>query len=123
MGGGGGGGGGVCVCVCVCGGGGGGDIGLTQCVDPCWPREENDFTLMMTSSNGKFFRVTGHLCGEFTGHRRIPHTNPVTRRFDVFFDLRLNKRLSKQSWGWSFETSSRPLWRHCNVSEKNLCHH
>ena len=33
---------------------------------------------------------------------------------DVFFDLRLNKRLSKQSWGWWFETLSRPLWRHCN---------
>ena len=26
----------------------------------------------------------------------------------------LNKRLSKQSWGWWFETSSRLLWRHCN---------
>ena len=31
-----------------------------------------------------------------------------------FFDLRLNKRLSKQSWGWWFETLSRPLWRRCN---------
>ena len=30
--------------------------------------------------------------------------SPVTRSFDVFFDLRLNKRLSKQSWGWWFET-------------------
>ena len=29
---------------------------------------------MMTSSNGNIFRVTGHLCGEFTGPRRIPHT-------------------------------------------------
>ena len=38
---------------------------------------------------------------------------PVTRRFD-FYDLCLNKRLSKQSWGWRFETPSRPLWRHCN---------
>ena len=38
---------------------------------------------------------------------------PVTRSFGVFFDLRLNKRLSKQSWGWWFETLSRPLWRHC----------
>ena len=38
----------------------------------------------------------------------------VTQSFDVFFDLRLNKRLSKQSWGWWFETPSRPLWRHCN---------
>ena len=29
---------------------------------------------MMTSSNGNIFRVTGHLCGEFTCHRWIPHT-------------------------------------------------
>ena len=29
---------------------------------------------MMTSSNGNIFRVTGHLCGEFTGHRWIPRT-------------------------------------------------
>ena len=42
--------------------------------------------------------------------------SPVTRSFDVFFDLHLNKRLSKQSWGWWFETHSRSLWRHCNES-------
>ena len=29
----------------------------------------------------------------------------------------LNKRLSKQLWGWWFETLSRPLWRHCNGSD------
>ena len=29
---------------------------------------------MMTSSNGNIFRVTGLLCGEFTGRRCIPHT-------------------------------------------------
>ena len=45
---------------------------------------------MMTSSNGNTFRVTGHLCGEFTGHRWIPHTRPVTLSFDVFFDLHPN---------------------------------
>ena len=45
----------------------------------------------------------------------FPHKWPVTRSFDVFFDLRLNKRLSKQSWGWWFETLSCPLWRHCNA--------
>ena len=28
---------------------------------------------MMTSSNGNIFRVAGPLCGEFTGHRWIPH--------------------------------------------------
>ena len=47
----------------------------------------------------------------------FPSQRPVTRSFDVFFDLRLNKRLSKRSWGWWFETLSHPLWRHCNVSE------
>ena len=67
---------------------------------------------MMTSSNGNIFRVTGHLCGEFTG--QLPTQRPVTWSFDVFFDLRLNKRLSKQSWGWWFETLSRPLLRHRN---------
>ena len=40
---------------------------------------------------------------------------PMTRSFDVFFDLRLNKRLSKESWGWWFEMLLRPLWRHCNA--------
>ena len=46
--------------------------------------------------------------GEFHSQR------PVTGTFDVFIYLRLNKRLCKQSWGWWFETSSRPLLRHCN---------
>ena len=45
----------------------------------------------------------------------FPAQRPVTRSFDVFYDLRLNKRLSKQSWGWWFETLSCPLWRHFNV--------
>ena len=30
----------------------------------------------------------------------LPAQRPVTRSFHVFFDLRLNKSLSKQSWGW-----------------------
>ena len=42
----------------------------------------------------------------------FPSQRPVTRSFGVSFDLRLNKRFSKQSWGWCFETPSRPLWRH-----------
>ena len=43
-----------------------------------------------------------------------PHKWPVTRSFDVFFYLSLNKRFCKQSWGWWFETLSRSFWRHCN---------
>ena len=50
----------------------------------------------------------------------LPAQRPVTRSFDVFFDLRLNKRLIKQSWGWWFKTLSRRLWRHCNARELNL---
>ena len=71
---------------------------------------------MMTSPNGNIFRVTGPLCGEFTGPGpgEFPTQKPVTRSFDVFFDLRLNKRLSKQPGGWWFETLSWSLWCHCN---------
>ena len=44
----------------------------------------------------------------------FPAQRPVTRSFDVFFDLCPNKRLGKQSWGWWFDTPSLSLWRHCN---------
>ena len=63
----------------------------------------------------KYFFVLLGLCagnspdtGEFTAQKL------VTRSFDVSFDLRLNKRLRKQSWGWWFETPSHSLWRYCN---------
>ena len=55
---------------------------------------------MMTSSNGNIFRFIGPLC---------PAQMTVTRSFDVFFHLRLNKRLSKQSWGWRFENYCDPV--------------
>ena len=51
--------------------------------------------------------------GEFSAQR------PVTRGFDVFFDLRLNKRLSKQLWGWWFETLSHQLWRYGSESKQS----
>ena len=54
------------------------------------------------------------VAGEF------PIQRPVTRSFDVFFHLCLNKRLSKQSRGWWFETPSHPLWRRFN--EPMICH-
>ena len=44
----------------------------------------------------------------------FPAQRPVTRSFDVLFDLHLNKQLSEQSWDWWFETPSRLLWRHDN---------
>ena len=60
-----------------------------------------------------FFRVTGHLCGEFTGQRRILDTKVSDAELWNFLDLSPNKRLSKQSWGRWFETPSRLLWRQC----------
>ena len=64
---------------------------------------------MMTSSNGNIVRVTGHLCGEFTGPRWIPHTKASDAEL---WCLLWSKRLSKQSWGWWFETLSHSLRRH-----------
>ena len=61
------------------------------------------------------FSALQALCGwnsPVTGE--FPAQSPVTRSFDVFFDLCLNKRLSKQSWRCWFETPSRSLWRHSN---------
>ena len=40
---------------------------------------------MMTSSNRNIFRVIGHLCGEFTGHRWIPHTKASDAELWCFF--------------------------------------
>ena len=66
---------------------------------------------IMTSSNGNIFRVTGPLCGESTDHRGFPSQR---RSFVVFFDRRLNKRLSKQRRRQWLETPSCSLWRHWN---------
>ena len=52
----------------------------------------------------------------------FPSQRPVTRSFDVFLDLCLNKRLSKQSWGWGIEMLPCPLWRHCHVTASSAAH-
>ena len=70
-----------------------------------WRHQMEAFSALLTLCAGNS-RITGE----------FPSQRPVTRSFDVFCDLRLNKPLSKQSWGWWFETPSRSLWRHCNDS-------
>ena len=63
----------------------------------------------------KTFSVVLALCaGNSPVTGEFPTQRPVTRSFDAFFDLRLNKRSNKQLWGCWFETPSRPLWRHSN---------
>ena len=69
---------------------------------------------MMASSNRNIFRVTGHLCGEFTGHRWFPRTKASGAALWCSLWSALDKRLSKRWWG--FETPSRPLWRHVMTS-------
>ena len=66
-----------------------------------WRHQMETFSALLTICAGN-----SPVPGEF------PTQRPVTRSFDVFFDLRLNKRLGKQSWGWWLGTLSRPLWRH-----------
>ena len=68
-----------------------------------WGHEMETFSTLLAICAGN-----SPVPGEFPAQR------PVTQSFDVYFDLRPNKRLSKQTWGWWSETPPRPLWRHCN---------
>ena len=61
-----------------------------------------------------FSTLLAHFAGNSLVTGEFPSQRPVTRSFDVSFDLRLNKRLSKQAWCWWFETPSCSLWRHFN---------
>ena len=79
---------------------------LTICARIAWWRHQMEtFSALLALCVGD-----SPVTGEF------PTQRPVTRSFDVFFDLGLNKRLSKQSWDWWSEIPSCPLWRHCNGS-------
>ena len=68
---------------------------------------------MMTSSNG-FSALLAICAGNSPVNGEFPAQRPMTWNFDVFFDLWVNKHLSKQLRRWWFETLSRLLWRHCN---------
>ena len=71
-----------------------------------WCNQMEIFSALLALCEGNS-RVTGEL----------PSKRPVTRNFDDFFDLCLNKRLNKQSRPRSFQTPSHPLWSHCNVGQ------
>ena len=63
----------------------------------------------------EIFSALLNICaGNSPDSGEFPAQRPATWSFGVSFDLCLNKRLSKQSRGWWFETLHRPLWRHCN---------
>ena len=69
-----------------------------------WRHQSEAFSALLAFCVGN-----SPVTGEF------PAQMPVTRSFDIFFDLRLIKRLSNQSRGWWSETLSRSLWRHSNI--------
>ena len=69
-----------------------------------WSHQMETFSALLALCVGNSL-----VTGEF------PSQRPVTQSFDVFFDLCLNKCLSKQSWGWWFEMPSCSWWCYCNV--------
>ena len=77
---------------------------------PWWRHQMETFSALLAICAGN-----SPVSGEFPAQR------PVTRSFDIFFDVRLIKRLSKHSRGWWFETLSHPLWRHRNDPWNNCC--
>ena len=78
--------------------------------------------LMMTSSLWKHLpRYWQFVRGIHRSPVNSPHKGQWRGALIFFFDLRLNKRLSKQLWGWWFETLPCPLWRHSNVNQLWLC--
>ena len=76
---------------------------ITICLSRCRHQMETGSALLALCVGNSL------VTGEFPSQRQL------ARSFDVFFDLCLNKRLSKQSRGWWSETPSGSLWRHCNV--------
>ena len=62
-----------------------------------------------------FFRVTGPMCGKFTGDRWISRTKASDAELWCFLWSTPKKRLNKQSRCWWFETPSCSLWRNSNV--------
>ena len=75
----------------------------------------------MTSSNGTFSALLALCEGNSPVTGEFPTQRLAKRSFDVFFDLRPNDRLSRQWWGWWFETPPCPLWRHINVTTWSMC--
>ena len=68
---------------------------------PWWRHQMGTFSALLVLCVGN-----SSVTGEF------PTQRPVTRSFDVFFDLCLNKRLNKQRRRRWFGTPLRSLWRH-----------
>ena len=80
------------------------------------PRRIDMSLLWWCHQTGTFSALLAICVGNSPVPGEFPTQRPVTRSFDIFIDLHPNKRLSKQWWGWWFETSPCPLRRHRNDS-------
>ena len=72
---------------------------------PWWHHQMETFSMLLALCAGNSL-----VTDEF------PSQRPLTQSFDVFFDLCLNKRLSKQMRCWWFETPLGSSWCHCNAT-------
>ena len=94
------------------------DAFLCHCINSLWPSDAIWWQIWDSTWCGHQMETFSTLLALCAGNSPVPGEfpaqRPVTRSFDVFFDLRQNKRLSKQWWDWWFETPPSPLWRHCN---------
>ena len=84
---------------------------MTSCRLNAWQQISvkcTEFKSMVTSSNGCIFpRYWPFVRGIHPSSVNSPYKGQWRGAcFDVFFDLRLNKQFSKQSWDWWFETPS-----------------
>ena len=79
-------------------------IGNTHTDTPWWLHQMETFLVLLALYAGNW-----PVAGEF------PHKGQWRGALMFYFDLRLNKGLIKQLWGWWLETPSRSLWCHCNA--------
>ena len=75
-----------------------------------WRHQMESFSTLLALCVGNSM-----VTGEF------PTQRPVTRSFDVYSDLCLNKRLCEQSRDCWFDSPSRSLWRHSNDLHRSCC--
>ena len=104
----------------------GADIGLFNILRSCVPIDMQCINLTWRRHQMETFSALLALCvGNSPVPGEFPTQRPETRSFDIFFDLRLNKRLVKQSRGWWFEMRPWSLWRHSNEYRccRNCCPH
>ena len=97
-------------------------LALVQLLQLLWNHPQGYGSIVPWWHQMETFSMSLALCvGNSPVTDEFPSQRPVMRSFDVFFDLRLNTRLSKQSWGWWFERPACSLWHHCNAQISKNC--